>query len=248
MKRFLKMKYLPLAVLGSAVITCLLRTLLWAGGIAGSDNRGLLPTGSWPDVFSWIMVGLTLALLGFCVRFLRGNNKYTGNFSASLPAALGMVLAAASFCVTSLVELTTGADTVGTASSLFGILATFALIVLAYGRYKGFRPNMLLHSIVCVYLMLYLVSHYRLWSSAPQLQSYAFELLAIVFVMLACYHRAAFDAGKGKRSGYAFFTLAALYFCIAALPGCDNPVFFLGAATWMFFTPCKLTLPVTKEN
>ena len=248
MKRFLKMKYLPLAVLGSGIITYLLRTLLWASSIGGSDGQGLLPTGSWPDVLSWIMVGLTLALLGLCVRFLRGNNKYTGNFSASLPAALSMVLAAASFCVTALVELTAGADSVGTASSLLGILATFALIALAYGRYRGFRPNMLLHSIVCVYLMLYLVSHYRLWSSAPQLQSYAFELLAIVFVMLACYQRAAFDAGKGNRQGYTFFTLAALYFCVAALPGCDNPVFFLGAAVWMFFTPCKLTLPVKKEN
>ena len=246
MKRFLKMKYLPLAVLGSSIITYLLRTLLWASGIASND--GLLPTGSWPDVLSWIMVGLTLAFLGFCTGFLRGNNKYAGNFPASLPAALGMVLAAASICVTALVELTTGADSVGTASSLFGILSTFAMIALAYGRYKGFRPNMLLHSIVCVYLMLYLVSHYRLWSSAPQLQSYAFELLAIVFVMLACYQRAAFDAGKGNRQSYTFFTLAALYFCIAALPGCDNPVFFLGTATWMFFTPCKLNLPVKKEN
>ena len=246
MKRFLKMKYLPFAVLGSSIITYLLRTLLWASGIAGDD--GLLPVGSWPDVLSWIMVGLTLAFLGFCVRFLRGNNKYTGNFSASIPAALGMVLAAASICVTALVELIAGADAVGTASSLFGILSTFAMIALAYGRYKGFRPNMLLHGIVCVFLMLYLVSHYRLWSSAPQLQSYAFELLAIVFVMLACYQRAAFDAGKGNRQSYTFFTLAALYFCIAALPGCDNPVFFLGAATWMFFTPCKLTLPVKKEN
>ena len=131
---------------------------------------------------------------------------------------------------------------------LLGILSTFAMVALAYGRYKGFRPNVLLHGIICVYLMLYLVSHYRLWSSNPQLQSYAFELLAIVFVMLACYQRAAFDAGKGNRQAYAFFTLIALYFCIAALPGCDNAVFFLGAAVWMYFTPCKLTLPVKKEN
>lgn len=245
MKRFLKMKYLPLAVLGSGVITYLLRTLLWGGAIGGN---GLLPAGTFPDVASWIMVVITVVSLFAATWLLRGTNKYQQNFSASLTAGIGMVVAAASFCVTALVELTTSTDAVGTASSLSGILATFALIALAYGRYKGFRPNMLLHSIVCVYLMLYLVSHYRLWSSAPQLQSYAFELLAIVFVMLACYQRTAFDAGKGNRQTYTFFTLAALYFCVAALPGCDNPVFFLGAAVWMYFTPCKLTLPAKKES
>lgn len=245
MKRFLKMKYLPLAVLGSGVITYLLRTLLWVGAIGGN---GLLPAGTFPDVASWVMVAITAAGLFASTRLLRGANKYQQNFSASPIAGIGMVVAAASFCVTSLVELIAGTDAISTASSLLGILSTFAMVALAYGRYKGFRPNVLLHGIICVYLMLYLVSHYRLWSSNPQLQSYAFELLAIVFVMLACYQRAAFDAGKGNRQAYAFFTLIALYFCIAALPGCDNAVFFLGAAVWMYFTPCKLTLPVKKEN
>lgn len=245
MKRFLKMKYLPLAVLGSGVVTYLLRTLLWVGAMGGN---GLLPAGTFPDVASWVMVAITVVGLFAATWLLRGANKYQQNFSASLSAGIGMVVAAASFCVTSLLELIAGTDTISTASSLLGILSTFAMVALAYGRYKGFRPNMLLHSIVCVYLMLYLVSHYRLWSSNPQLQSYAFELLAIVFVMLSCYQRAAFDAGKGNRQAYAFFTLIALYFCVAALPGCDNPVFFLGAAAWMYFTPCKLTLPVKKEN
>ena len=245
MKRFLKMTYLPLAVLGCGVLTCLLRFWLFS---LGEDGGGFLAVGSFPDVMSWVLVAATMALLAVSTWKLQGNTKYNQNFHASIPAALGMVLAAASFCLTALLELTTGADSVGTASSLFGLLATAALVALAYGRSKGFRPNMLLHSIVCVYLMLYLVSHYRLWSSYPQLQSYAFELLAIVFVMLACYHRAAFDAAKGNRRAYTFFTLAALYFCIAALPGCKNVAFFLGAAAWMYFTPCKLTLPVKKEN
>ena len=245
MKRFLKMKYLPLAVLGSGVITYLLRTLLWADAIVGN---GLLPVGTFPDIVSWIMVAITVCGLFLATRLLRGTRKYQQNFAPSMYAGIAMVLTAASFCVTSLVEFAAGTDTVNTASSVLGILATFALIALAYGRYKGLRPNMLLHSILCVYLMLYLVSHYRLWSSSPQLQSYAFELLAIVFVMLACYQRAAFDAGKGNRQAYTFFTLLALYFCIATLPGCDNPVFFLGAAVWMYFTPCNLTLPVAKEN
>ena len=121
-------------------------------------------------------------------------------------------------------------------------------LVLAFARYKGAHLSVLFHGVVCVYLMVYLVSHYRLWSSYPQLQSYAFELLAIVFVMLACYQRAAADAGKGDRRAYTFFSLAAFFFCVATLPGCDKAAFFIGCAVWMFTTPCRLNLPVSKEE
>lgn len=248
MKQFLKMKYLPLAVLGSALITYLLRTLLWVGAIAGDDDRGLLPTGTFPDVMSWIMVALTLVLLGYCVRFLRGNNKYADNFSASPVAALGMALAALGFVLSSVAELSVKPDSIGSLSAWLGFLAALCMVLLAWARFKGQHLSVLFHGVVCIYLMLHLVSHYRLWSSYPQLQGYAFELMAIVFVMLACYQRAAFDAGKGNRQGYTFFTLAALYFCIATLPGCDNAAFFLGCAAWMYFTPCRLALSAPKEN
>lgn len=245
MKRYLKMAYLPLAILGCGVITCLLRLWLFA---LGEDERGLLAVGSFPDVMSWITVAATMALLGVSTLQLRGAAKYSQNFHTSMPAAMGLALAAVSFLITSVVDLTAGGDNLGTVSAVFGFLATAALLALAYGRYKGVHLSILFHGVVCMYLMLYLVSHYRLWSSYPQLQSYAFELLAIVFVMLACYQRAAFDAGKGDRRAYTFFTLATLYFCVAALPGCDNAAFFIGCAAWMYFTPCRLSLSAKKEE
>ena len=245
MKRYLKMAYLPLAVLACGVLTCLLRLWLFA---LGEDERGLLSVGSFPDVMSWIVVAATMVLLGVSTRQLHGGTKYSQNFHASMPAAIGMALAAVSFCITSVVDLTAGGDSVGTVSALLGFLAAAALLVLAYSRYRGAHLSVLFHGVVCLYLMLHLVSHYRLWSSYPQLQSYAFELLAFVFVMLACYQRAAFDAGKGNRRAYTFFTLAALFFCVAALPGCDNAAFFIGCAVWMYFTPCRLSLPAKKEE
>lgn len=245
MKRYLKITYLPLAVLGCGIITCLLRLWLFA---LGEDDRGLLASGSFPDVMSWILVVLTMGLLALLTRNLWGGTKYSFNFPASLIPAVGMALAGISFCICSAVELTAQSDSVGTISALLGFLAAISLAVLAFCRFNGLRPNALFHGLVCIYLMLYLVSHYRLWSSYPQLQSYAFELLAIVFVMLACYHRAAFDAGRGNRRAYTFFSLAALFFCVATLPGCDNAVFFIGCAVWMFTTPCRLSLPVRKED
>ena len=244
MKRYLKVIYLPLAVLATGLLAFLMR--LWLLG--AKDEHGLLPTGSFPDVMSLILVALTMALLFWGTRQLRGGNKYAYNFSASMPAAASMALAALGFVITSIADFGASVDGIGAFSAFLGFLAAIALLMLAYARSKGQRLNVIFHGIVCFYLILHLVSHYRLWSSFPQLQSYGFELLAIVFVMLASYQRAAFDAGSGNRQGYTFFSLAALFFCIAALPGCDNAAFFLGSAVWMFCTPCKLSILVKKEN
>ena len=97
-------------------------------------------------------------------------------------------------------------------------------------------------------LMLTLVSNYQNWSALPQLQDYGFELLAIVFLMLATYQRAAFDVNYGNRRAYAFFSLGALFFSIAAIPGCNNPGFFIGCAAWMLATPCQWTTLPKKEG
>ena len=245
MKRYLTPDNLPFLSLCGGLLTFIMR--LWLM-ILGEDERGLLSSGSFPDVMSWILVAVTMAAILLSVKDMRGGAKYRYNFPPSLLAAISMLLAAVSFVITSVGELITNTDAVGTAGSILGFFAAASLVLLAWFRFKGQRLNVLFYGVICVYLMLYLVSHYRLWSSYPQLQSYAFELLAIVFVMLACYHRAAFDAGKGNRRAYTFFTSAALFFCIATLPGCENMTFFLGCAVWMYFTPCRLRHSSRKEG
>lgn len=247
MKRILKPVFLPPIVLGCAIVAYIARTFLFADAIGG-DESAFLPVGSWSDVLSWVMVAVAVVISGLGILNLKKKNKYLYNFPRSNLAAIGMLLAGLGFCITSAVDLYAGADDVSLTSAILGFPAAISLWVLAYGRMKGRRFPLVLHGIICLYLMLHLVSHYRLWSSYPQLQSYAFELMAIVFVMLACYHRAAFDADQGKCRAYTFFTLLALFFCVAALPGCENPAFFLGCAAWMYFTPCKLIQPSRKED
>lgn len=237
LERVLKPAYLPFAALILGIATCLFR--LWFFSL-GTDDRGLLPDGSILDVMSWVMVAVGMAIFAFGVKPLGGIKEYESNFPASAIPSLGMALTAVSFCMATIAEMAAQADIIRTAGIVCGFVAVVALLLLAWCRYIGSKPNMLLHTVVCVYLMIYLVSHYRLWSSYPQLQTYAFELLAIVFTMLAGYQRATFDVGLGNRRAYTFFSLAALFFSVATLPSCDNPMFFIGCAVWMFFTPCSL--------
>lgn len=245
MKQFLKPTDLPYVALCGGLLTCIARMLLFISALGGEN--GLLPVGTLPDLLSWVLVAVTMGLLLVGVWPIKDTVRFSQKSRKKLFAAISMAIAAVGFCITSLLELTSETDMVSFVSALFGFLAAAALGLLAWGRMKGKQFNMVFHGIVCLYLMLHLVSHYRLWSSYPQLQSYAFELMAIVFVMLASYHRAAADAGHGVYRAYTFFSLAAVYFCIATLPGCDNPVFFIGCALWMYFIPSRLPSSSRRE-
>lgn len=237
MKNYFKHAFLPFLALGGGVLAMLMR--FWLFGI-GTDDRGLLPAATFPDVVSWILTAIVIALLMFGTRNLREATKYRFNFPASMPAAIGTAAGTLGILITCLAELLSGAAKLGVFSAVLGLFAAAALGFIAFCRKDGKKPMFLFHSFICIYLMFHLISHYRIWSAYPQLQTYAFELLAIVFLMLACYQRAAFDAGRGNRRAYAFTTLAALFFCLAAIPGSDAAVFYLGCSAWMFTTLCNL--------
>lgn len=237
MKKTLNPAYLPLISLGAGLLTMIFRLVLLLTGV---DDKGLLITGSLPDIFSWLLSVAAMVLLVLGTWNLREASKFSFNFPASPIGAAGVLAGALGILITSLSELFSGGDALQTAGSVLGLLAVPALVFVALGRYRGQRPSVLFHGIVCVYLMVHLVSHYRLWSSYPQIQSYGFELLAIVCLMLACYHRATFDVGEGNRRCYAFCALAGVYFSVATLPGCDSPFFFIGCAAWMITNLCSL--------
>ena len=237
MNRYIKSTYLPLITLGAGLLTMLLRFILLA---TGEDDKGLLVTGSFSDIFSWLLAVATMVVILIGTWNLREASKFSFNFPASVSGAVGTMAAALGILITSGSELFSGGDAIGVVGAVLGMLAAPALVLTAISRYRGQRPLVLLHGMVCVYLMVHLVSHYRLWSSYPQIQSYGFELLSIVCLMLACYHRATFDVGEGNRRSYAFCALAAVFFSVATLPGCDSPIFFIGCAVWMLTNLCNL--------
>lgn len=245
LNQYIKPAVLPVAALAGGVLTMLMR--MWVFGL-GTDDRGLLVAGSFPDAFSWILTALTVVFLILGVRDLTEATKYSFNFPASTRAACGTALGALGIFITCFVELLSGAARLGVFSAVVGLLAAAALAFVAFCRKGGMKPSFIFHSLVCVWLMLHLISHYRLWSAYPQLQTYGFELMAIVFLMLSCYQRAAFDAGHGDRRAYMFFTLAALFFCVAAIPGSSGGAFYIGSAAWMLTTPCNLKPLRTKPE
>lgn len=236
MKRFFRTPLLPLVSLGGGLITLILRLIL----LSQADSTGLLPVGHFAGILSWVITVAVLVYLLIGTRSLNEAKKYAFNFPADPLAAGGILAAALGILITSISELIGSTDLLCTICSVFGFLCVPALAFLSQCRKSGRRPSVLFHALVCVYLMLHLVSHYRVWSAYPQIQTYGFDLLALVCLMLASYQRCVFDINRGSRRAYVFTSLSGAFFSIAALPGSSNVLFFLGCAIWMLTGLCSL--------
>jgi len=215
--------------------------------LSTADEKNLLASGHIAPILLWILsVGLLVALF-ILTRPLVQAPKYSFNFPPSLLGGCGAVVAAVGVLITAVDMLLGGGDPLNTLTAVFGILCAVCLTLTGYSRWKGKRLNVLLHCVVCVFFLLLLVCQYRQWSSEPQLQTYVFQLLATVFLMVGAYQRACFDGRMGSRKNYAFFRLAGAYFCFAAIPGSAIWFLYLAVMLWSVTDLCNLT-PMSRKG
>jgi len=237
MKRILNPKYLPWLTLAAGGLGLLLRIWLYA---TGADESGLLVSGHPAELFIWLLCAGMMVYLWFASKPLAAAPKFGFNYPASRSGAAGCVLGALGIGYASVTELINRTDNLALLAAILGIVATTALLFSALQRYKGFQPNILPHSAVCVYFMVLLVSLYRHWSSDPQLQDYCFQLLATVCLMLSAYYRAAFDVNLGRRRLLVVSHLAAVFFCCLSMTDKSIASFYLPVGIWAFTDLCSL--------
>lgn len=236
MNKIFKPAILPLFTLIAGLIGFALRLwLFWT-----ADDKGLLAATHPAGILVIILTALVLAVLALCVRTLAPMGKYQKLFPAWLLAGIGCIVAAAGILYVDIRDLIAQPDGITIATLVLGAVASAALLILGYCRWKGKHPSFWLQAAMTVYFMLHLVSQYRLWSSEPQVQVYMFPLLASVFLMLTAYQGAVLDAEKkGSRRGYVFANQAALFFCFLSLQGSSWP-FYLAMAAWTATGLCSL--------
>lgn len=206
-----------------------------------TDGQGfLLPNPFASTVLILLILGV-LAGLFYLARYWQEGAKYSFNFPASPIAAGGTGLAALSIFVYSVISFGSVTDAIDLLAGIIGLAAAAALGFCAWCRYWGKQPNFVFYLVPCVFFVFLLICQYRSWSTDPQVLDYAFQLLAIICLMLASYYRAAFAANQGNRSFYGFFALAAVFFCCVTLTSWLNIVLYLGTGAWMLTDICKLT-------
>ena len=196
------------------------------------DEKGLLVSG---HPLLWVLGLLTVAamlLIFLYCRASQGSDRFAECFPKSLPGAIGSFVAAAGALVVTLTELGQDLTLPGIACTVLGFLAVVSFCVTGLCRSKGQRPLSVYHGAISLYFALRLVCHYRTWSANPQLTDNLFCILASVCLMLTAYHRAAFDAGIGKRRSFLFFSLLALLLSVMALLGEDSCWLYLCGGIW----------------
>lgn len=246
MNRYLKPSVLPVATLAAGAVGLALRIWLME---AGEDARGLLVTTHPAHILVFVLTALVMAALFFCVRPLNAVKRYSDLFPRHRLSGAGCIVAAAGILWVSLRERNLRTDMVTNVCLILGILAAICLVVIAICRFRQLRPVCYFHAVVTLFLMVHLVSQYRLWSSEPQLQVYFFPLLSSVFLMLTTYYSAALDAKKASRRWFVFYNQSALFFCCVSIRS-EIGLFYLMMAFWMFSGLCTLeiqTPEITEE-
>ena len=218
-----KPNQLKLLIAASGLLGLLLRFVLLKTAL---DEKGLLVCGHWADTGVWLLTAAVIVMIFLFV------GRQTEPKETALPGCIGALIAACGFLLSGGSAVTT--VRLAAAESVLKVLAAAALIAVAYCRFRGKKPSLLLHGAVCLYLALRMVCRYQRWSADPQLQHYAFYLGAHVAVMLGCYQQTALDAGSGDRRSLWRWCLAAVYLCLTALPGSEDPFFLLCCGIWMF--------------
>lgn len=245
MKNCQKNSLLPMAVLALSAAAWWLRRQLYAVAV---DGKGLLMANHPLEIALWAVVLAGAVLIAGVVSRLDGSRAYEDNFAASAPAALGHCLMGCTVLMMTLLYEVPMGGAVGRLWKLLGYLTAPAMIWGGFCRLKGRTPFFGIHAGLCMYLLLYLISCYQLWSSNPQLQDYVFELLAAVALVLFSYQCAAFEAGIGSRRKQLAMGLLAVLLCGAANFQARVPALYAGGCVWALTDLCRLDPPLKQEE
>lgn len=244
MKNFFKPTHIPLLTLLCGAIGLLLRVWLFAAGI---DEKGLLISSHPANTLVFVLTAVFMALLLLAVRPLHSVANYRILFPASPLPILGCAAAAVGVLLSAFREISMRRDPVTIVTLILAAVAAVCLLLRARCRFKGTRPHYLLQTALTVYLMLHLISQYRLWSAEPQLQQYFFQLLASVLLMLTAYHGTMLDAKRASRRWFVFCNQAALFCCCLSLNS-ESWLFYLTMGIFTATTLCSLQVTDPKPH
>lgn len=205
-----------------------------------TDAKGLVTPGHFSDVLAYILLAAVLGLLVLYARQVPQQQRYSKLFPGSLISAIGCVLGGCGILIHTIGDLL-DRSSMSLLLLPFGIGAFAALLLLAYFRKMGKRPNVLLLAVPLAYLCLHAVMQVRLWSNETQPTVYFFPILATLFLLLAVYYHAHVTIVQKDLRALVFFSCACAFLCLVSVP--QMPIFYLGLAAWMVCDCCSIPAP-----
>ena len=111
--------------------------------------------------------------------------------------------------------------------AIFAALAGISYIVTSLMAYlkKSGAETMLCSFIIALFLCLWLIIYYKEKAAEPALISYVYDFLAICAAAIASYYTAGYAFGRSRPRCTLFFSMAAAFFCLTAMPTAMTPAF-----------------------
>lgn len=215
--------YMPLSALG--IWCALLQSRILASGF---DEKGLLMADASGLMLQWALTGLALAGLLPVVFTLGAPGSYEDNFPRCVLSGTVTVCAGLLMGFSGVNGLVPGEEL----RSGLAIGAGVLMVLCGAFRLAGRKPLFLADLLIGAYYAAHLLWSYRGWNADPQIQRYAFQLLAGVAVMLFTMHRARCAAGIMDRKRMVLLGLMGIFLCFPAIPGSDSVLFYLASGLW----------------
>lgn len=232
------MKQLPKSFIlsGISTIAGVLALFLQLWFLSRIDEKGLLATAHPSNILSGI---ITAAVVLFLIFFTQKHQEIC-QFPATPVTAAGMLATTVGIAAAVWSLLTGTASILALVTGIVGIFAGLCTTYIALLRVCKRRAHPLLYCPGIVFFMLMLICMYQQWSGEPELSRYFYPLLALVFLMLSTYQRAALKVGMEKSCAYLFFSRAALFFCLAAIPASYMQLLYGAMALSIILDGCTI--------
>lgn len=237
----LSKQHLPAIVSTAAGLLCLILQIWFFRTV---DEKGLLNS-SHPGAF---LTGLLSAAVMVLLAIRSFRQKQTCHFPPAPVCGIGMLLTAAGLASGTWTLLSCVSLLPAILLAVLGILSSVCAVFAALLRFRKLRVHPMLYCPSVVFFMVVLVCMYQQWSGEPELLRYCYPLLALVFLMITAYQRAAVKAGIGDGSQYLFFSRGALFFCLAAIPGSSLRIMFGALAVSILLDGCSIPMVSAHEE
>lgn len=180
----------------------------------GTDDKGLL-TAFHPGMF----LSLLLLAAALCVLCLALRQQQVYRFHNSPLRIVSMVFFAIGYGSAAWKLFLGRAQTLSVIAGILGVVSAVCALLIAFALFRKIRLHPFVYCPPALFLMLFLVCRYQQWSGEPELQRYLFQMFSVITLMISAYHRAALEADKKGARSYLLVSRAAVFFCIAAIPG-----------------------------
>ncbi|MBR2047011.1 MAG: hypothetical protein IJ960_00265 [Oscillospiraceae bacterium] len=224
--------YLPTAVLGLVGMFLQSRLLEY-----GYDQKGLLMNARLEQVLLWGLAAVFAALVLFFLPRLGARGTYEMNFPRCMASGLAIMAAGVLTGFSALNAMVPGGGLLLPAGCAAGAVL---LILVGMCRMQGRKPAFWLELAVCLLCCANLLHSYRGWNARPNVQLYAFQLLAQICVMLFATHRARCAGGLMDRRRLVATGFLGMFFSFIALAGAGNPALYLAGGLYCAGGMCEL--------